>query len=236
MSRNNLFSKEGASMSINIVIADDHMLLRQGIKNVLELEPDMRVVGEASDGEETMVMAQEKKPDIILLDMNMPKLNGLEVTKLLMLSPSRSKVIVLTINDDENYVLELIKAGASGYLLKDIESGMLVRAIRTVYGGEPFIYPELAKRLFGELGEQSDDVQNECDKLQPSCKQQKLTFREIDVVELVCQGMSNQQIAQKLFLSEKTVKNHLTNIFRKLNVNDRTQTVLYAIKNKIVTV
>lgn len=223
-------------MSINIVIADDHMLLRQGIKNVLELEPDMRVVGEASDGEETMVMAQEKKPDIILLDMNMPKLNGLEVTKLLMLSPSRSKVIVLTINDDENYVLELIKAGASGYLLKDIESGMLVRAIRTVYGGEPFIYPELAKRLFGELGEQSDDVQNECDKLQPSCKQQKLTFREIDVVELVCQGMSNQQIAQKLFLSEKTVKNHLTNIFRKLNVNDRTQTVLYAIKNKIVTV
>lgn len=223
-------------MSINIVIADDHMLLRQGIKNVLELEPDMRVVGEASDGEETMVMAQEKKPDIILLDMNMPKLNGLEVTKLLMMSPSRSKVIVLTINDDENYVLELIKAGASGYLLKDIESGMLVRAIRTVYGGEPFIYPELAKRLFGELGEQSDDAQNECAKLQSPCKQQKLTFREIDVVELVCQGMSNQQIAQKLFLSEKTVKNHLTNIFRKLNVNDRTQTVLYAIKNKIVTV
>ncbi|MBU2699130.1 DNA-binding NarL/FixJ family response regulator [Sporomusaceae bacterium BoRhaA] len=222
-------------MSINIVIADDHMLLRQGIKNVLELEPDMHVVGEASDGEETMILAQEKKPDIILLDMNMPKLNGLEVTKLLMMSPSKSKVVVLTINDDENYVLELIKAGASGYLLKDIESGMLVRAIRTVYGGEPFIYPELAERLFGgEPGDESDDTQNECAKLQPPCKQQKLTFREIDVVELVCQGMSNQQIAQKLFLSEKTVKNHLTNIFRKLNVNDRTQTVLYAIKNKIV--
>ncbi|MBU2702597.1 DNA-binding NarL/FixJ family response regulator [Sporomusaceae bacterium BoRhaA] len=130
-------------MSINIVIADDHVLLRQSIKSVLELEPDMRVVGEAADGEETMIIVQGKKPDIVLLDMNMPKFNGLEVTKLLMLSHSRSKVIILTINSDENDVLELIEAGASGYLLKDIESGMLVRVIRTVYEGKSFIYPDL---------------------------------------------------------------------------------------------
>ncbi len=220
-------------MTIHIVIADDHMLLRQGIKKVLELEPDMRVIGEAADGEETIKMAQDLRPDIILLDINMPKINGLEVTKRLSLSPSRSKIVILTINDDETYVLEIIKAGAAGYLLKDIESGMLVKAIRTVYRGETFIYPTLANKLFGQLNGQDGD-ERDISRLQERHKEERLTYREIDVVELVCKGMSNQQIANKLFLSEKTVKNHLTNVFRKLNVNDRTQAVLYAIKNKLV--
>jgi two-component system response regulator DegU len=219
---------------INIVIADDHMLLRQGIKKVLELEPDLRVVGEAADGEEAVRQAQEVKPDIMLLDINMPKLNGLEVTTRLMLSPAKCKIIILTINDDETYVLEMIKAGAAGYLLKDIEPGMLVNAIRTVYSGESFIYPTLAKRLFGEMNRQRDEKQDEIVKIHERRKEERLTYREIDVVELICQGLSNQGIAERLFLSEKTVKNHLTNIFRKLKVSDRTQAVLYAIKNKIV--
>ncbi|MDU2063390.1 MAG: response regulator transcription factor [Sporomusaceae bacterium] len=221
-------------MPYTIVIADDHMLLRQGIKNVLELESDLKVVAEAMDGEEAIRLVQEHKPDVLLLDINMPKLNGLEVTKQLMLSPSKSKVIILTINDDETYVMEMIKAGASGYLLKDIEPGMLVQAIRSVCKGDTFIYPTLAKRLFGEMNRRREEDLYAASKLQQRRREERLTYREIDVLQLICQGMSNQEIANKLFLSEKTVKNHLTNIFRKLKVNDRTQAVLYAIKNKIV--
>lgn len=221
-------------MPITIVIADDHMLLRQGIKNVLELEADIKVVGEAADGEEALRVTQECKPDVLLLDINMPRLNGLEVTKQLRMSPAKTKVIVLTINDDETYVMEIIKAGAAGYLLKDIEPGMLVQAIRSVCKGDTFIYPTLANRLFGEMKRQREEELHTLATLRDKRREERLTYREIDVLQLVCKGMSNQEVASQLFLSEKTVKNHLTNIFRKLNVSDRTQAVLYAIKNKIV--
>lgn len=221
-------------MPITIVIADDHMLLRQGIKNVLELEADIKVVGEAADGEEALKVTQECKPDVLLLDINMPRLNGLEVTKQLRMSPAKTKVIVLTINDDETYVMEIIKAGAAGYLLKDIEPGMLVQAIRSVCKGDTFIYPTLANRLFGEMKRQREEELHTLATLRDKRREERLTYREIDVLQLVCKGMSNQEVASQLFLSEKTVKNHLTNIFRKLNVSDRTQAVLYAIKNKIV--
>lgn len=217
-------------MPIRLVIADDHALLRQGIKNVLELEPDFQVIGEAGDGEEAVKKIAELRPDILLLDINMPKLNGLEVTRKLRDSQNSTKVVILTIHDDENYVLEVVKAGAAGYLLKDIEPGMLIKAIRTVYEGESFIYPTLAKKLFGQIvrGEEKKAV------LSHRRGEERLTEREIEVLQLIAQGMSNQEIAHKLYLSEKTVKNHLTNIFRKINVTDRTQAVLYAIKHKIV--
>lgn len=220
-------------MSIKILIADDHALLREGIKNVLELEHDFIVIGEAADGEETLRKVAELAPDVLLLDINMPHYNGLEVIKKLQSTQPDTKIIVLTIHDDESYVLEVVKSGAVGYLLKDIEPGMLVKAIRTVYQGESFIYPTLAKKLFSEISRQEERKQERA-KLFERRKEDRLTYREIEVLELICQGMSNQTIAQKLFLSEKTVKNHLTNIFRKINVTDRTQAVLYALKNKIV--
>ncbi|MCE5285452.1 MAG: response regulator transcription factor [Pelosinus sp.] len=219
-------------MPIKIVIADDHALLRQGIKNVLELEEDLVVVGEVADGEEAVKKTLQLAPDIVLLDINMPKLNGMEVTRRLCAARCAAKVIILTMHDDESYVLEVVKAGAAGYLLKDVEPGMLVKAIRTVYLGESFIYPTLAKRLFTELNKQ--DKKTDIGKAIEGNKEERLTYREVEVLQLICQGMSNQEIAQKLFLSEKTVKNHLTNIFRKIDVSDRTQAALYALKNKIV--
>ncbi|HWR45805.1 response regulator transcription factor [Sporomusa sp.] len=220
-------------MPIKLLIADDHALLRQGIKNVLSLEPDFLVLGEAADGDEAIKQVECLKPDIILLDVNMPRMNGLEVTRRLKSVNKAVKVIILTIHDDENYVIEVIKAGAVGYLLKDIEPGMLVKAIRTVFEGQSFIYPTLAQRLFGEISRQ-EERRHETTVMLERRKEERLTYREVEVLQLIGQGMSNQEIAQKLFLSEKTVKNHLTNIFRKINVVDRTQAVLYAIRHKIV--
>ena len=220
-------------MAIKIMIADDHALLRQGIKNVLDLEEDFQVIGEASDGRQTIEKAIVLAPDILLLDINMPKFNGLDVIKKINEQQQNIKIIVLTIHDDEHYVLEVVKAGAMGYLLKDIEPGMLVTAIRTVYAGDSFIYPTLAKKLFSEFSRQQDNL---CKVVSVSGnrREEGLTNREFEVLQGVCQGLSNQELAKSLFLSEKTVKNHLTNIFRKIGVNDRTQAVLYAIRNKIV--
>ncbi len=220
-------------MAITIMIADDHALLRQGIKNVLDLEEDFQVIGEAGDGQQTVEKAIALAPDILLLDINMPKFNGLDVIKKINEQQQNIKIIVLTIHDDEHYVLEVVKAGAMGYLLKDIEPGMLVTAIRTVYAGDSFIYPTLAKKLFSEFSRQQDNL---CKVVSVSGnrREEGLTNREFEVLQGVCQGLSNQELAKSLFLSEKTVKNHLTNIFRKIGVNDRTQAVLYAIRNKIV--
>jgi len=221
-------------MPIRILIADDHALLRQGIKNVLELEKDFAIVAEAGDGEEAVRKAGEFVPDIVLLDINMPRLSGLEVTKRIQAVYPEVKVIILTIHDDESYVVEVVKAGAAGYLLKDIEPGMLVKAIRTVYDGESFIYPTLAKKLFGEINRLEEERKHGATTFLQHGRDERLTLRELEVLQLIAKGLSNHEIAQRLFLSEKTVKNHLTNIFRKIDVADRTQAVLYAIKNKIV--
>lgn len=221
-------------MTIKILIADDHVLLRQGIRNVLELESDFEVIGEAGDGEQTIEKSIALAPDILLLDINMPRFNGLDVIKRLNEQMQKIKIIVLTMHDDENYVIEVVKAGAVGYLLKDIEPGMLVMAIRTVYGGESFIYPTLAKKLFSEISRQQERI-SEVAKAVTSRREEGLTYRELEVLQRVCMGLCNQDLAKSLFLSEKTVKNHLTSIFRKIGVNDRTQAVLYAIRHKIVT-
>ncbi|EIW20887.1 MULTISPECIES: response regulator [Pelosinus] len=224
-------------MAIKIVIADDHALLRQGIINVLKLEDDFQVIGEACDGAETVEKAIALTPDILLLDINMPRMNGLDVIKKINEQEKAIKIIVLTMHDDESYVMEVIKSGAVGYLLKDIEPGMLVTAIRTVYAGESYIYPTLAKRIFNEFSRTQQEKEKE--KVSEvvrtiSRREEGLTYREYEVLQGVCRGLSNQELAKSLFLSEKTVKNHLTNIFRKISVNDRTQAVLYAIKHKLV--
>jgi DNA-binding NarL/FixJ family response regulator len=204
---------------------------------VLKLEDDFQVIGEACDGAEAVEKAIALTPDILLLDINMPRMNGLEVITKINEQEKAIKIIVLTMHDDESYVMEVIKSGAVGYLLKDIEPGMLVAAIRSVYAGESYIYPTLAKRIFNEFSRTQQDKEKEkvCEVVRTiSRREEGLTYREYEVLQGVCRGLSNQELAKSLFLSEKTVKNHLTNIFRKISVNDRTQAVLYAIKHKLV--
>lgn len=193
-------------------------------------------MAEAGDGEEAIKKVSDSLPDIALIDINMPRLSGLEVTKRIRAGYPAVKVIVLTIHDDESYVVEVIKAGAVGYLLKDVEPGMLIKAIRTVNDGESFIYPTLAKKLFGEITRLEGECRQSPANFFQHGRGERLTMRELEVLQLIAKGMSNQEIAQRLFLSEKTVKNHLTNIFRKIDVADRTQAVLYAIKHKIVMI
>lgn len=220
-------------MSIKILIADDHLLLRQGIRMVLDLEDDLEVVAEAVDGHEALAKTLMFQPDILLLDLNMPILNGIEVTKQLQLTKTNTKIIMLTIHDDDNYVIEVLKNGAMGYLLKDVEPEMLIKAIHMVHEGDAFVYPEIAEKLFGAA--QCGDISMKAEEIWKERRGERLTAREMDVLRCIAKGFSNQEIAQALFVSEKTVKNHLTNIFRKINVNDRTQALLYALKNKIMT-
>ena len=221
-------------MAIKILIADDHALLRQGIKRVLNFEDDLEVVGEAEDGQETLARTLVLQPDILLLDLNMPGLSGLEVAKQLQTAKCKTKIIALTIHDSDNYVLELLKNGALGYLLKDVEPSVLIKAIHVVNEGNACVYPKLAERLFGGIGE-TDDVNEKAREMWRESRSERLTSREMDVLECVAKGFNNQDIAKALNVSEKTVKNHLTNIFRKLNVNDRTQALVYVLRNKIIT-
>ena len=221
-------------MSIKILIVDDHALLRQGIKRVLNFEEDLEVIGEAGDGQEALARTLVLQPDIILLDLNMPNLSGLEVTRQLQAARSRTRIIALTIHDSDKYVLEMLRNGALGYLLKDVEPSMLIKAIHVVAGSDAFVYPQLAERIFGGLLE-GEDVNAKAREMWREGRAERLTPREMDVLSCIAKGFSNQDIAQALFVSEKTVKNHLTNIFRKLSVNDRTQALIYVLKHKIMT-
>ena len=222
-------------MSIDIIIADDHAILRSGIRKVLEFEDDFTVVAEATNGLEAIEKTLELEPDILLLDINMPIKNGFETVTELVNKKIDTKIIILTINNDENYVKKKKKNGASGYLLKDIEPPMLIKAIRKIHQGENYIYPEIARQIFGDV-DFSGDMAKTAELILKQRRCERLTARELDVLQCICKGMSNQEIAKELFVSEKTVKNHLTNIFRKINVNDRTQALLYVLKNKIMTI
>ncbi|SEI86844.1 two component transcriptional regulator, LuxR family [Propionispira arboris] len=221
-------------MAIKILIADDHALLRQGIKKVLNFEEDLEVIGEAEDGQDALAKTMVLQPDILLLDLNMPILSGLDVTRQLQMAKVKTKIIVLTIHDSDNYVIELLKSGADGYLLKDVEPSMLIKAIHVVYAGNAFVYPKLEEKLFGDLNS-DDDVNEKAREMWRQFRPERLTTREMDVLRCIARGFNNQEISQALFVSEKTVKNHLTNIFRKINVNDRTQALIYVLKNKIMT-
>ena len=220
-------------MAIRILIADDHALLRQGIKRVLNFEDDLEVVGEAGDGQDALARTLVVQPDILLLDLNMPGLKGLDVLKQLVVSKCKTKVLVLSIHDSANYVRELLKNGAAGYLLKDVEPAMLIKAIHIVHEGGFYIYPELEERIFGSL-KVNTDIQALAKEIWREGHNERLTEREMDVLQCISEGCSNQVIAQRLFVSEKTVKNHLTNIFRKLGVNDRTQALIYVLRNNIM--
>lgn len=210
-------------MTINVLIADDHPLIREGLSKILSLNEDIKIIGEARDGREAVKMTMKTHPDVVLMDINMPHMNGIEAARVIKSELPQTGIIALTIHDDQEYIDEMIESGVSGFLLKDVEPETLVKSVREVSKG---------KSLFEEdhRGKKTADRKTylKRDGLE------ELTRRELDVLQLIAKGMCNKDIAESLFISEKTVKNHLTNIFRKINVDDRTQAALFAIKKGIV--
>ena len=213
---------------ISVLIADDHSLIRQGLKQILELEKDMIVIAQASNGSEAVQLARECKPDVILMDINMPGTNGLQAIKEIKQEKLESRVIVLTIHEDREYLFKTLQMGAEGYVLKDAEPSVLIEAIRNVNAGQSYIQPNMTMELVKEFNRVTMHEKEKHDE-------NNLTTREIEVLELIAEGMINKEIAKKLYISEKTVKNHVSNIFRKLNVSDRTQAAIYAFKHNIKT-
>jgi DNA-binding NarL/FixJ family response regulator len=210
---------------VKLIIADDHALIREGIKKLLELEEGIEILGLAGDGHEALSLIDKLSPDVILLDINMPNLNGIDTLKIIKKEYPKTKVIMLTIHEDAEYLIETVTIGAEGYVLKDADISSLVKAILKVYAGEIYIHPTLSGILIKEYkrkGQSQDEVNNSA-----------LTRREYDVIKLISKGYNNKEIATELFISEKTVKNHVSNIFKKIKVTDRTQAALYAIKHNI---
>ncbi len=208
-------------MTIRVLIVDDHALLRQGVRQVLELEPDIKVVGEASDGEKAVVLDGERIPDVVVLDVSMPGMNGVEVARMLKKKRPELGIVMLTIHNDEAYSLTSLQAGASSYMLKDVHPKHLIRAVREAARGRTYMPPDLHQAVNIDSQEMKPPLLS-------------LTTREREVLLLVAQGMSNQQIAASLYISEKTVKNHLSSIFEKLGVSDRTNAALLAVKSGFV--
>lgn len=222
--------------TIQIAIIDDHQLFREGIKRILEMESGFKVVGIGSNGEEACELAQTLKPGIILMDINMPKMNGVEATERIKALSPNTKVIILSIHDDENYVHQAFSSGASGYLLKEMESEALIEAIQVVAGGEAYIHPRVTGKLITEFrrlsSKQDHDVAHV--ELSDNISAERfnaLTPREKEVLQLMAEGRSNKAIGDYLYISEKTVKNHVSSILQKLDVQDRTQAVVISIKN-----
>lgn len=213
------------SKPINIMIADDHSMVREGIKQILELDGDIVVNGEAGDGKQCISLLEEAQTDVLLLDINMPNMNGLQVLQHIRETKKNIKVLVLTIHNEIEYLIRAMEIGVEGYVLKDSDSVLLKKAIVCIYNGETFIQPELAPLLKVRMEEKkSGDSSN------------LLTRREIEVLKLLSEGLFNKEIAYMLDISEKTVKNHVSNIFKKIKVSDRTQAAVYAIKHNMVDI
>lgn len=211
-------------MSINVMLADDHILMREGIKQLLEFDGTISVIAEASDGEECILQLMKTKPDVLLLDINMPKKNGIEVLEEIKKKNIDVKVLILTVHNETEYLLRAVDIGVDGYILKDSESSELKKAINAVVSGENYIQPNLIPALNSRL------ISRDVDK----DKIDSLTKRELEVLIQVANGMFNKEIATSLNISERTVKNHISNIFKKIDVSDRTQAAVFAIKNDII--
>lgn len=213
-------------MSVKVMIADDHSMIREGLKQLLELEGDFEVVAEACDGLECIDKLASVIPDILLLDINMPNMNGLEVLQKLKEKKIKVKVLVLTVHNEVEYLLKAVDIGVNGYLLKDSESTELKKAILAVVSGEDYIQPSLIPVLNSKMIDRNKD----------NVKIESLTRREMDVLKLLAVGMYNKEVAEQLDISERTVKNHVSNIFKKINVTDRTQAAVFAIRNNLITI
>lgn len=212
------------TLNIKVMLADDHVLMREGIRQLLEFDGSIEVIGEASDGEECLQKLEKVKPDVLLLDINMPKLNGIEVLEEIKRKKINVKVLILTVHNEVDYLIRAVDIGVDGYILKDSESAELKKAIMTVMDGESYIQPKLIPMLNKRLITRDSDKE----------KLESLTGREKEVLIEVANGMFNKEIATSLHISERTVKNHISNIFKKLDVSDRTQAAVFAIKNDLV--
>ncbi len=225
---------------VKVLIADDHPLIRQGLVKVIRLDPSLDVIGEAADGEEVIEKAAQLRPHIIIMDLNMPRMDGLEATKQIKQRFPDIKVVALTVEDSEQKVVEVIRAGVSGYILKDVDPDALASTIKAVYKGEMVIHPGITAMLCRELGQKGSEPngnQGHCGVDSPCPGEYVdvcLTPREVQILKHIASGIHNKDIARRLFISEKTVKNHISSIFRKLNVEDRTQAVISAVKLKLV--
>jgi len=209
---------------IKILVVDDHRLVREGLINLLRINNEIEVVGEAASGEDAVVKARELEPDVVLMDINMPGVNGINATRLIKKDREDARVIMLTMLDQEGYVYEAVKAGATGYLLKNTGLDELVKAIKEVYKGGATLHPEAQSQLLKEyvfLARRNQDTYG-------------LSNREIDVLQLLTDGKSNKEIASELFISVQTVKTHISHIFNKLGVNDRTEAVATALRRGLV--
>jgi DNA-binding NarL/FixJ family response regulator len=217
--------------AIRVMICDDHALFRRGLTMVLESEEGIEVVGEAEDGEDAVAKAEELAPDVVLMDVRMPRISGIEATKSIAEAVPTAKILMLTVSDEEDDLYDAIRAGASGYLLKEISIEEVATAIRAVISGQSLISPSMASKLlteFNNLAKRADERQ--------SVPTPRLTDRELEVLKLVAQGMSNREIATELYISENTVKNHVRNILEKLHLHSRMEAVVYAVREKLLDI
>ena len=209
---------------IRVMITDDHSLIREGLKQLLEFDGSIEVVGEASNGVECLEKLEKCNPEVLLLDINMPEKNGIEVLKQMKVDDSKVRVLILTVHNEMDYLMKAVDIGVDGYILKDSESAELKKAIKAVRDGENYIQPSLIPALNSQLLNRDTDK----DKIS------LLTNRELEVLVQVANGMFNKEIANNLNISERTVKNHVSNIFKKIDVSDRTQAAVFAIRNKLI--
>ena len=215
---------------IKVMLVDDHILVREGTRELLEREDDLQIVAEAGNGEEAVRLAAEHRPDVIIMDIAMPKLNGIEATRQIKATDPTTAVLVLTAYDDDQYIFAFLEAGAAGYLLKDVSTNDLIRAIRAVHAGESVLHPTIARKVVNYFVQRTDRQPTGV-KITPD----HLTSREMQVLKLAAQGMTNREIAYELTISVRTVQTHLSNVFGKLGVGSRTEAVLHALREGWLT-
>lgn len=208
---------------IKVLLADDHVIVREGTRELLLREEDMEIVGEASDGQEAIDMAKQLKPDVIIMDIAMPKLNGIEATRHIKGILPTIAILILTAYDTEQYVMALLEAGAAGYLLKNVRGNQLVEAVRAVHSGESVLQPSTTKQIIDRLTAKTSAADD-------SSATKPLTDREMEILKLAAKGVSNKDISDQLYLSIRTIQSHLSNIFKKLSVGSRTEAILYGLR------
>lgn len=211
-------------MSIDLMLCDDHAMLREGIKQLLEFDPNLKVVSQASSGSQCKELLKSVKVDIVLLDINLPDVNGIKLLKEIKTKYHNIKVLMLTVHNEIEYLLDSLDNGCDGYILKDSDSSELVKAIKVVYSGEKYIQPDLVPALNARLLKREADED----------KSKNITKRERQILISIAQGKTNKDIADSFDISERTVKNHITSLFKKIDVTDRTQAAVFAIRNNFI--